>query len=185
MFLKILNRSFFIILSLVISSTSLQQCGASDDNLEPLPPPGREPGSLVGPYYFNQDSTISLVPDFSARLSGSTAAGNFKMTAELELLINNNSQDTVKIEPGKLTVYTISGGNFFEIGTAELVPVIGEGTARIEKIAPDDSRELLYENNPIDELIYRAQDVEFFSVFLIVFNDNDRIFVSNKAFIGG
>ena len=180
-----MNKSFFIILSIVISFTALYQCGSSDDNLEPLEYNGPVPSLLVGPYYFSQDSLISIIPDFNASQSGISSNNNFKLTAELVIEISNQTNDTLIVEPGKVTVYSISGSNYFEIGTAELVPVISEGTDPIEKIPPKDTRELLYDNNPIDELIYRTQDIEFFCLFMLKMNDNEPIFVSNRTFIGG
>jgi hypothetical protein len=174
-------------LALIITGSGFVGCGPSEDVLEPLPPPREEPPSILSnPYYLNSDSSVTMFPEFTIRQSGIDANGNFTLTATIELNFENQSSDTIKIEPGRITVYESAPTNFIEIGTAELVPVLSEQTKRLEKIPPGSDRILTYENSLIDELVvYSLTDNYFFSVFLIIFNDNDRVFVSNKTFIGG
>ncbi|MBD3276560.1 MAG: hypothetical protein GF372_14695, partial [Candidatus Marinimicrobia bacterium] len=150
--LRIVRKVIIPVLALLIAGSGFVGCGTSDDNLQPLEYTGPVPGLLVGPYYLTQDSMISITPDFNASQSGISSNNNFKMTAELAIEIFNQTNDTLIFEPIKITVYTISGGNYFEIGTAELVPVISANPERVEKIPPKEYRELFYENNPFDEL---------------------------------
>jgi hypothetical protein len=174
------NRTKLLLLTL-FAVVSLLGCGIADpdDAFEPLPPPNELPPKIIDPYYLDEDSLVALIPDLSIRQTGVTSGGFMKMDIEIAVDILNDGQQSYVFAPGRATVYTPVLPNFLEVGTAELLPVTSKGTQSEETVSPGDRKVLFYDNNPIDELAYRPEDVEFFAVFLLVINGEEQLFVSN------
>jgi len=163
---------------LLLLAVVLLQCNLTGptQNLEPLP--YREPNrNFAETYYLDADSLVSLTPELSLIPTGSSQTGGLAMKLSIAAKVINQSNQAWTFEAGRATVYIHNITR--EITTVLLIPDVN--TVREQAVQPGERFVCHYINDPIDEIEYNPLETEYFAVFTLTVNGQERVFVTQIA----